>query len=58
MAGKWISKAIRRPGALTKKARTAGQTVRSYCRTRMSGSGRTARQCRLARTLRSLPRRR
>ena len=58
MAKKWIKSAIKRPGALTRKAKASGQTVTSYCKTRMKGSGRTARQCRLAKTLRSMQKRR
>lgn len=46
----WIQKAIKRPGALTKKAKAAGKSITSYC----SGGGlstRTKRQCNLAKTL-------
>lgn len=57
MAKKWIAGAIKRPGALTAKAKRSGQSVTGYCRTRMKGSSTTARQCRLARTLRGMKRR-
>lgn len=53
----WIKGAIKRPGALRRKAKAAGASVKSYCVGKMKGSSTTARQCRLARTLRSLPRR-
>lgn len=46
----WIKGAIKRPGALTKKAKTAGKSISSYC----SGKGlttQTKRQCNLAKTL-------
>lgn len=46
----WIQKAIKRPGALTKKAKAAGKSISGYC----SGKGlstRTQRQCNLAKTL-------
>lgn len=46
----WIAGAIKRPGALTKKAKAAGKSIGSYCK---SGnlSTRTKRQCNLAKTL-------
>lgn len=57
---KWIAGAIKRPGALRRKARAAGKTVRAFCRPILSRGRktRTYSQCLLARTLRSLPRRR
>ena len=54
----WIKGTIKRPGALTKKAKAAGKTVKAFCATRMKGSSRTARQCRMAKTLRAMPKRR
>jgi len=54
---RWIAGAIKRPGALTRKAKAAGKSVKSFCAGRMKGSSRTARQCRLAGTLRKLPQR-
>lgn len=47
---KWIQKAIKRPGALTKKAKAAGKSISSYC---AGGklSTQTKRQCNLAKTL-------
>jgi len=53
----WIQSAIKRPGALTAKAKRAGMTIDEYC----SQSGldtTTQRQCNLYRTLKRLrPRR-
>lgn len=46
----WIKGAIKRPGALTKKAKAAGKSITSYC----SGknlSTRSKQQCNLAKTL-------
>lgn len=47
---KWIQKAIKRPGALTKKAKASGKSISSYCKGK-SLSTRTKRQCNLAKTL-------
>ena len=47
---KWIQGAIKRPGALKAKAKRAGQSVSQYCAKKHTG--RTARQCNLAKTLR------
>jgi hypothetical protein len=46
----WIQGAIKRPGALTKKAKAAGKSISSYCK---SGklTTQTKRQCNLAKTL-------
>lgn len=47
---KWIAKAIKRPGALTRKAKAKGMTIAQYCA--QSGlSTRSKRQCNLWRTL-------
>lgn len=56
---KWIKPAIKRPGALTKKAKAAGKTVRAYCKPilRKGKKTRTYSQCLMARTLRGLPKR-
>lgn len=46
----WIKGAIKRPGALTKKAKAAGKSISSYC----AGdklTTQTKRQCSLAKTL-------
>jgi len=57
MARKWIQKAIKRPGALTRKARSAGMSTMAYARKMKGASGRTGRQARLALTLSKLRRR-
>lgn len=46
----WIKGAIKRPGALTKKAKAAGKSISSYC---AGGklTTQTKRQCNLAKTL-------
>lgn len=48
----WIKGAIKRPGALTKKAKAEGKTVSQYCAKKRSG--RTAKQCALAKTLKKM----
>ena len=54
MAERWIAGAIKRPGALTRKAKAAGKSVSSYCAGLGEGAAtRTKRQCALAKTLRS-----
>lgn len=57
MVRKWIQKAIKRPGALTRKARAAGMSTMSYARKMRHAGGRTGKQARLALTLRKLGRR-
>lgn len=50
MAKKWIQGAIKHPGALTAKAKSAGKSITEYC----AGGGHdthTKRQCALAKTL-------
>ncbi len=49
---KWIKGAIKRPGALTKKAKARGMTVSQFCAKKHKG--RTARQCALAKTLKKM----
>jgi len=51
MAKKWIQSAIKRPGALTRKAKAAGMGTMAYARAHKSSPGRTGRQSRLALTL-------
>ena len=55
---KWIKGAIKRPGALTRKARAAGVSTMSYARSHQHSKGRTGRQARLALTLSKMRRRR
>lgn len=58
MANKWIQKAIKHPGALTKKAKKAGMTVPAYAnkvtKKGSKASTQTKRQANLAKTLRKL----
>jgi len=52
---KWIAGAIRRPGALTKKAKAAGKTVSQFCAAAgEKASTQTKRQCALAATLKKM----
>ena len=51
MAESWISGAIKHPGALTKKAKAMGHTIEQHC-AMPNLSGKTQRQCELAKTLR------
>ncbi len=50
---KWIQGAIKRPGALTAKAKKAGMTVAEYCQQGHEDTA-TKRQCNLYYTLRKL----
>ena len=51
MAKNWIAGAIKRPGALTKKAKAAGMSTGAYARKKAGAKGRTGKQARLAITL-------
>ncbi len=54
---KWIAKAIKRPGALTRKAKAAGMTVAEFiAHPPMGISMATRRQINLAKTLKKLRR--
>ena len=57
MARKWIKGAIKRPGALTRKAKAAGMGVQAFAKSKRHAKGRLGRQARLALTLKKLPRR-
>lgn len=59
MARRWISGAIKRKGALTRKAKAAGKTVKAFCAPvlRAGRKTRTYSQCLLARTMRGFPKR-
>jgi hypothetical protein len=46
----WIKGAIKRPGALTKKAKAASKSISSYCKGGKLTT-QTKRQCNLAKTL-------
>jgi hypothetical protein len=54
MAKKWIQGAIKRPGALTAKAKKAGQTPMGFASQHKNDPGRTGKQARLALTLRKM----
>jgi protein involved in polysaccharide export with SLBB domain len=54
---KFISGAIKRPGALTRKAKAAGMSINEYC-SQSDLSTLSKRQCALAKTLRKLSRKR
>ena len=53
---KWISKAIKRPGAFSAKAKRAGMSTMAYARAKRGAPGRLGRQARLALTLSKLRR--
>lgn len=57
MAKKWIQQAIKRPGYLTAKAKSAGMSITEYC-ARSDLSTADKRRCALAMTLRRLAKRR
>lgn len=48
---RWIQSAIKRPGALTAKAKAAGMSTMAFARAKRKAPGRTGRQARLALTL-------
>ena len=54
---KWIQAAIKRPGALTRKAKAAGMTVQAYARKMRHAGGRVGKQARLALTLKKISKR-
>lgn len=51
MAKHWIAKAIKHPGALTKKAKAAGETPMEFAHKHEGDKGTTGRQAKLAVTL-------
>jgi len=54
---KWIQKAIKRPGALTMKAKAAGMSTMAFARRHRKAPGRLGKQARLALTLGGLRKR-
>lgn len=54
---KFISKAIKHPGALTAQAKAAGQSPMAFASQHASDSGTTGKRARLALTLRRLAKR-
>ena len=55
---KWIQKAIKRPGALTRKAKAAGMSVQAFARAKRKAPGLLGKQARLALTLKRIAKRR
>jgi hypothetical protein len=53
-AAHFIAKAIKRPGALTRKAQAAGKSVAAFAEQHKHDSGLTGQQSRLAITLRTI----
>ena len=51
---KWIAKAIEHPGALTRKAKKAGESPMEFAEEHKGDKGKTGKQARLALTLRKL----
>ena len=51
MAKNWIKGAIKRPGALTRKAKKAGKSVKGFMKSYKGKNTRTLRQINLAKTL-------
>ena len=54
MAKHWIAGAIKHPGALTRKAKAAGESPMEYAHEHKGDSGTTGKQARLALTLRKM----
>lgn len=48
---KWIQKAVKHPGAFTKKAKAAGQSVAAFAKAKANAPGTLGKQARLAQTL-------
>jgi hypothetical protein len=48
MTEKWIAGAVKRPGALSRKAKKAGMSPQAYARAHRHDKGRTGAQARLA----------
>jgi len=51
---KWIASAIEHPGALTKKAKKAGESPMEFAEEHKGDKGKTGKQARLALTLRKM----
>ena len=56
MAKKFIQNAIKRPGALTRKAKSVGMSPMAFARKHMNDKGLTGQQSRFANTLRKFAR--
>jgi hypothetical protein len=46
--GKWMQNAVKRPGALKRKAKRAGESTSEFAHKHDKGNSRTAKQSRLA----------
>jgi hypothetical protein len=59
LAKNWVAGAVKRPGALTAKAKRAGKSVSAYCASLgPNADTRTKRQCALYHTLRRMSKKR
>jgi hypothetical protein len=57
-SGKWMQKAVKRPGALTAKAKRAGMAVQAYAQKHKHDSGVTGEEARFAVTAKKVARKR
>lgn len=53
-ANKWIQRAVKKPGAFTAKAKSAGKSVAAFAQEKKSSPGTVGKQARLAITLKGL----
>lgn len=58
MAKYWIAGATKNKGAFTRKAKAAGESVKSYAKEKYHAKGTTGKQARLATTLASFAKKR
>jgi hypothetical protein len=58
MAGNFIQKAIKKPGAFTAQAKNAGESVGEFAEEKQHAKGTTGKRARLALTLRKLAKKR
>jgi hypothetical protein len=56
MAKNWIAGAVKRPGALTRKAKKAGASPMGFAKAHKHSKGRTGQQARFALTMQKLRR--
>jgi hypothetical protein len=54
---KWIQKAIKNPGALTRQAKSAGMSVQAFARAHAKSKGTAGKRSRLALTLNKMSKR-
>lgn len=55
---KWMSSAVKRPGAATRKAKAAGMSVQEWATAHQHDSGLSGQQARYAKTAKKIARRR